>query len=154
VKALFSAPEALLTDEGIELLEAVSRLDSEKFPWPWTRKDWLSLSSTQRYHLFVLKDGAGLLGFALFDFLDGDSTSHLLKIIIKKELQGSGGASLLLSKAKSYFKEERAESFYLEVSSSNDRAINFYKKNGFSILRTIKHFYGQGSDAFAMQCVL
>ena len=38
----------------------------------------------------------------------------------------------------------------LEVRTDNEDAIKFYKKNGFSIISTLKNYYSDLSDAYLM----
>ncbi len=42
----------------------------------------------------------------------------------------------------------------LEVRIDNDHAIKFYKKNGFSIISTLKNYYSDLSDAYLMWKIL
>ena len=42
----------------------------------------------------------------------------------------------------------------LEVRASNEGAISFYEKNGFTKIRPIKNYYKDGEDAIAMEKVI
>jgi len=42
------------------------------------------------------------------------------------------------------------EGYDLQVDVTNTGAIAFYKKHGFTTVRTLRHYYANGNDAFLM----
>jgi len=131
----------------------VIELDQRHFSRPWTNKQWEELS--QNHHTLCLWNYSECLaGFALFHFLPGDETAHLLKICLAPELRGQGDASdfwghiLLLLNSKGILQ------IYLEVEEANHRAQNFYSKVGFKVLRTVKSYYSDGANAQMMLLIL
>jgi ribosomal-protein-alanine N-acetyltransferase len=58
---------------------------------------------------------------------------------------------LFLAKIIDLLKEKEVEKIFLEVRASNERALNLYKKAGFSIDRIRTGFYEKPTeDAYAM----
>jgi ribosomal-protein-alanine N-acetyltransferase len=58
--------------------------------------------------------------------------------------------SSLITKAMENMKRYDAKSCFLEVRVTNEAAIKLYKKLGFSITKTIRHYYIDGEDAYLM----
>lgn len=76
---------------------------------------------------------------------------HLVSIAVREPFRGMGIGSSLLSETLSVMKRVyRAESIYLEVRVSNERAIRLYEKFGFRKARIIKGYYSDGEDAYVM----
>ncbi|MFJ5625112.1 GNAT family N-acetyltransferase [Peribacillus loiseleuriae] len=51
------------------------------------------------------------------------------------EYRGKGYGAKLIGYAEGFFRKYNVNTYQLRVSTTNQRAINFYKKNGFNILR-------------------
>lgn len=133
--------------------DAVIELDQKHFPHPWTMEQWKGLSPAQN-HLFTWTLGNKLVGYALFQYLTGDDTAHLLKILIDPDRQGSGESQRFWSAIKAHLKSADLESIYLEVEASNARAIGFYGKCGLTVIRRNKAYYSNGDDALIMTMTL
>ena len=54
--------------------------------------------------------------------------------------------SLLVNAISNFKITKPLKKISLEVSKSNDLAINFYKKNGFKIIGTRKNYYNKGLE--------
>ena len=74
----------------------------------------------------------------------------LIKIAICPKYQKMGIASKLFNFAKNELLKRNVNQIYLEVSSKNDTAINFYNKKGFITESTRKSYYSNGDDALIM----
>ena len=125
-------------------------LDQTQFPRPWSAKDWQELNWDHHF-LFGWQLENQLVGFALFSFIPGDDSAHLLKVCVQTNLRGSGTAQAFWVSCQDYLKTAGIASFYLEVEAHNQRAIGFYNKLGFQTLRKNKGYYSDGSDAVIMQ---
>jgi ribosomal-protein-alanine N-acetyltransferase len=138
--------------------EAVSAeiiaLDREHFSRPWTADEWSSLSS-QRSLLFTWLRGASeTLGFALFGYADGDDLVHLYKILLRPDCRGTGESEAFWSSIEAELLRHGFASVYLEVESNNSRAIRFYEREGFRLLRRNRSYYSDGQDALMMSLTL
>ena len=128
----------------------VLELDQTQFPRPWSAKDWQELNWCHHL-LFGWQLENQLVGFALFSFIPGDDSAHLLKICVQTYLRGLGTAQAFWESCQSHLKTAGTKSIYLEVEALNPRAIGFYNKLGFETLRKVKGYYSDGSDAVTMQ---
>ena len=68
------------------------------------------------------------------------------RCFVMPEYQGNGYGDKLL---KYILDNYSNRNFFLEVNVNNEKAINLYKKNGFNILTTRKHYY-KDEDAYVM----
>ncbi len=76
---------------------------------------------------------------------------ELLYIVIDEKYRKNGFGSQIVQ-----FLEEipGVERIILEVRKSNSSGVEFYKKNGFTVLREIKNYYDNGEDAYSMEKVI
>ena len=127
----------------------VIALDRDYFPNPWTQAQWMTLNSDQ-HQLLTWKIDQKLVGFALFGMNSGEEIAHLYKLVIHPDLQGQGVAQAFWIKILEFLRGFNVSSVYLEVNVENKRAIGFYEKSGFKVLRIQKKFYSDGRDALIM----
>jgi ribosomal-protein-alanine N-acetyltransferase len=131
----------------------VLELDVKDFPKPWSSADWVSLN-WDHHLLYAQISDQGLAAFALFAQVPGDDTAHLLKICVDQALRGTGFTQEFWKTCRHNLKLSEIKSIYLEVESPNQRAIGFYQKCGFQLLRKIKAYYSDGTDALTMQMTI
>jgi len=141
-----------LTPKDLEFIEVID-LDQGHFPKPWSKIDWLELN-WDHHSLYAWKISDRIIGFALFALAPNDNTAHLLKICFDLEWRGKGETLFFWKSCLEYLKKAQVQSIYLEVESTNSRAISFYQKTGFKTLRRIKGYYSDGSAATTMQMIM
>ncbi len=72
---------------------------------------------------------------------DSKSECEIYNIAVKREFQNRGIGNKLLDKLVLLAKEYNSQSIWLEVRSSNTKAVNFYQKNNFRQIYERKNFY-------------
>lgn len=75
---------------------------------------------------------------------------HIVSVAVMPDFRNQGIAYSLVEQALSALSAHHADECYLEVRTSNEPAINLYKKMGFDITRTIPRYYYDASDAYVM----
>ena len=130
----------------------VAEFDEGHFPRPWSYGQWSELDPDHHFLLTWRNQFESLVAFALFGFAPGDKTAHLYKVLIHPESRGSDVSREFWSSITRELFNKGFDSIYLEVEASNKRAIRFYQKNGFQILRINKCYYSNGEDALIMIC--
>jgi len=90
------------------------------------------------------------LGFSEFKKLKLVKKGHIVSIAILPEFRRKGIAMELINKVLKFLNEKKIDECFLEVRTTNEPAINLYKKLGFSIVRTIPGYYLDGTDAYIM----
>ncbi|MCI8498187.1 MAG: GNAT family N-acetyltransferase [Bacilli bacterium] len=107
--------------------------------------DFAKLSTRERIVVYE-EDGlveAFIVFSKLYEVLD------ILYIVVAEDFRKRGlGTTLIDFVATSEIKR-----VMLEVRETNTIAIEFYKKNGFKIVREIENYYGGKDKAFAMEKV-
>jgi ribosomal-protein-alanine N-acetyltransferase len=90
-----------------------------------------------------------IIGFFIFyNVLD---EMHILDITVAKEIQSKGIGSLMLDRIIGINAGRGIKYFFLEVRTSNLKAVNLYKKFGFKIFMLRKNYYeDNGEDALCM----
>ena len=90
-----------------------------------------------------------IIGFFIFyNVLD---EMHILDITVAKEMQSKGIGSLMLDRIIEINAGRGIKYFFLEVRTSNLKAVNLYKKLGFKIFMLRKNYYeDNGEDALCM----
>ncbi len=76
--------------------------------------------------------------------------AHIVSVAVMPDFRHQGIAYSLVEQALSALSAHHADECYLEVRTSNEPAINLYKKMGFDITRTIPRYYYDASDAHVM----
>ena len=91
-------------------------------------------------------------------FIVGIKTSlegaKILMIAVSEKQRGQNIGSALLNHFLKEIIIQKIKHVELEVKSSNNVAIEFYRKHGFIIIDTIPKFYQSGEDAYTMRLIL
>lgn len=95
--------------------------------------------------ILVYENENGIIGFIVFSKLY--EVADLTYIVVDPQYRRCGIGKKLLDEI---CKDSSVERIMLEVRESNENAIEFYKNNGFVILRKINNYYN-GEDALSME---
>lgn len=68
-------------------------------------------------------------------------TIDILSIVTMKNYENIGVATLLLEYIFNFAKENNVNKIFLEVRTSNTKAINLYEKNNFKLISKRKNYY-------------
>jgi ribosomal-protein-alanine N-acetyltransferase len=124
-----------LTEMDIPEVVIIEELTQES---PWSEeifKKCIEMGS----HGWGIEQDLHLVGF-IFLFSKVDE-GHILNIAVHPTYQRRGYAQQLISKAISVAQEEALTVIFLEVRSSNNHAIELYKKMGFTQIGVRKGYY-------------
>ena len=81
---------------------------------------------------------------------DRRGSSHIITIDVLKNARRSGVGSLLLQAAEERLRAARSRSVELETAVDNLTALSFYKRHGYTLIRTIPRYYSNGVDALVL----
>jgi ribosomal protein S18 acetylase RimI-like enzyme len=99
-------------------------------------------------------DDVDIRGFIIADkFRSRRSRSLMGRIItidVLPEAQGSGLGALLLTGAENKLRDQGCDYVSLEVAVNNERALRFYKKHGYSVLKVLPRYYLSSVDGLLM----
>lgn len=104
----------------------------------------------KNYLLLKMMDQDTIVGFMILE-KTGKNNYHICSIGVYKKFQRKGIATKLIQYVKKHYK---TCSITLNVHTGNNKAIECYKKNGFSIHKKYSNYYNcfeNNNDAYCMK---
>lgn len=143
-----------LRDSKPDDFEALWRLDQQCFsPEIAYSREELRLFLARPGTFTLVAEGSGeLAGFILTHTYK--SHGHIITIDVREDCRRSGLGSVLLTAAEDRLRSLHIPGVALEVAVDNLPAITFYKRHGYSIVKTIPRYYANGVDALYMSKLL
>ena len=89
-----------------------------------------------------------IVGFIL-GHRDRRGFGHIITLDVDASARRSGLGTTLIQALEERFRGS-CESIFLEVAVNNFAALSFYKKHGYSVLRTLPRYYPGGLDGLLM----
>ena len=101
--------------------------------------------------LIAERDGAGkgIAGFIVAAVEQGQN-AHVFTIDVHPQCQRSGLGTHLMREAEQRFAEAKCRSILLEVAVDNLAAISFYKRHGYSVLKSLPRYYNNSIDGLLL----
>ena len=131
--------------------EQLFELDQRCFP------EAIAYSRAELAHYLQAKTAICLLaceGEVLQGFILGDVTprgsGHIVTLDVSAEARRMGLATALMEDLQDRFRALNCRAILLEVAVNNRSALGFYKKHGFSVLKTLRRYYPGGLDGLLM----
>jgi len=91
-----------------------------------------------------------IIGFIVGVKINQD-IAKILMLSVSELFRNQNIGSSLFKKFLEEVSYDNIKNIQLEVRSDNKKAIKFYEKNGFKIIKKIPKFYQNGKDAFTME---
>ncbi|MGD0566678.1 MAG: ribosomal protein S18-alanine N-acetyltransferase [Candidatus Goldiibacteriota bacterium] len=118
-------------------LEAILEIEKTSFKKPWDKNGFICEFSKQSagINIFVIytDDSNGrLLAYACGNIIA--DYVHIINIAVSAEYRRQGAAAALLRHIEGEAFRRGLGSITLEVSASNEAAVNLYKKHGFGVV--------------------
>ncbi|ENM5882021.1 ribosomal protein S18-alanine N-acetyltransferase [Vibrio metoecus] len=134
-----------------EHLDTVWRIERVAHSHPWKESMVRDLNSRGARHQVMLVDEQ-VVGYFYAQNIVGEVT--LLNIAIDPAMQGKGYGKQLLDHFIAQCEQQNAESAWLEVRESNQRAFHLYQQTGFNEIDRRINYYpaanGKSEDAIIM----
>jgi len=128
---------------GFSDLEEAYKIELDVNPSPWKYETFLSSFEVGHKGLICKKDNL-MIGFIIFSPISPEA--HILSISVRNEMQTKGIGTLLLKSMLDQCKVMNYKKIFLEVRVSNEKAINFYEKFGFSKDAIRNNYYTDNSE--------
>jgi ribosomal-protein-alanine N-acetyltransferase len=142
----------VIRDFKLEDFETLWRMDQECFPPGISYSKQELKAYVRRRGSFTLvaadADKGKIAGFIVVH--DG-ATAHVITIDVDTAARRLGVGSLLLRAAEDRLRAEGARAVGLETAVDNVVALLFYKRHGYSVVRTWPRYYSNGVDALVMK---
>src|SRR5215813_9549246 len=98
----------------------------------------------------VLEADGKIVAFLIMEIHRNRRTATIVTLDVCENERRNGYASQLLRRSEEMLLDFGVEAYDLQVDITNIGAIAFYKKHGFTTVRTLRHYYANGNDAFLM----
>ena len=128
---------------GFSDLEEAYKIELDVNPSPWKYETFLSSFEVGHKGLICKKHNL-MIGFIIFSPISPEA--HVLSISVRNEMQSKGIGTLLLKSMLDQCKVMNYKKIFLEVRVSNEKAINFYEKFGFSKDAIRNNYYTDNSE--------
>jgi ribosomal-protein-alanine N-acetyltransferase len=134
----------------LEDVEEVYAIEKNTFSHPWSRDAFTKELTTNKHSIYmVIEQNKQILAYGGLWNVTGEG--YITNIAVKKDNRGFGLGRKVTQALISEGRKEGVTSFTLEVRTSNNVAINLYKKLGFEIAGIRKNFYDRPKeDAYIM----
>ena len=133
---------------------AVLEIEAETFSSPWQQETFSILLDRSAAELLVMEDDAdGVIGYAvLWCILD---QGELTNVAVAQGQRGRGLGRHLIGRVLDRARDRGVTTMYLEVRSSNDRALEIYRRFGFTEVGVRRDYYDEPrEDARIMMATL
>lgn len=134
-------------------LDQILAIENESYPKPWPQKAFeVELSkSASGANIFIValdRDSGDIMGYAM-----GDKISDflgILNIAVRQDMRKKGVGTLLVKELERQAFKAGLRSSTLEVREVNEKAVNLYKKLGYTIKGRREKYYDNTDDALLM----
>ena len=147
----------VIRDFKPEDFEPLWRLDQECFPpgIAYSRQELKVYVRHRGSFTLIAEDDTadGGKGGTIAGFIVAHSgpTGHIITIDVLGSARRSGVGSLLLRSAEDRLRAGGSHGVGLETAVDNLPALSFYKRHGYSVIRTWPRYYSNGVDALVMR---
>jgi ribosomal-protein-alanine N-acetyltransferase len=126
-------------------LDRVLQIENAVYPHPWSRANFEDSIKTGYQMQVLTTTNSDILGY--FIAMKGFEEVHLLNITVAEPFQRQGWAKLMLDALAVWSRGQGAAWLWLEVRSSNARALQVYKAQGFKLVSVRQDYYPKGPKA-------
>lgn len=136
-------------------LDAVVHIEQSAYAHPWSHTNFVDALQSG-YQAQMLVASGTVLGY--FVAMKGVDEVHLLNITVAPAHQRQGWARLMLEAVCLWARGQGVDWLWLEVRTSNERAMRVYARHGFRAVGQRKQYYpadrNQREDAVVMSLKL
>lgn len=147
-----SGVATVIRDFRSEDFEILWRMDQECFPpgISYSERELMAfISEPDVFTLVGLDKVSGeVQGFIVVQM---GRTGHVITIDVSPRARRSGVGSLLMNGAEERLRVSGARAVGLETAVDNAAALSFYKRHGYSVVRTWPRYYSNGVDALVLK---
>jgi ribosomal protein S18 acetylase RimI-like enzyme len=137
----------VLKGKDVKMIEKIGK---SVLPIYYNHEELKMMLSMENYLLLKMMDDDDIIAFMILEKTEKNNY-HICSIGVKKKFQRKGIATKLIQYVKKNYK---TCSITLNVHTGNNKAIECYKKNGFSIQKKYSNYYScfpDNNDAYCMK---
>ena len=111
---------------------------SPSMRYPFKIQQWINKSYSKQSNTLVLKLDNWIIGHISIRLNDKTKSAHIFHLIIDPAQQQKGYGKKLISHAEKMIIKNNLKKITINVLINNQKAKNFYEKNGFTVFRISK----------------
>lgn len=140
-----------LRDYRPEDFEALWRLDQTCFVAgiSYSRAELRYYIDRKSAFTILAEQGEQLLGFLVAD-RDRRGFGHIITIDVDPKQQRKGIGTALMKFAEERLRQAGCKSVFLETAVDNLKALSFYKRHGYSVIKALPRYYLNSLDGLLM----
>lgn len=152
---MFSMGDIKIRELQKKDIDALAEITISTFPWTESK---LSKNAAAKFleerldkqMVYVTVHDDQVLGFIAIkrDFLFGN---YIRRIVIREDMRSKGIGSQLVKYIEELTFGNNIPNLYLLCTTTNDRAIAFYLKNGFKVIGEVTNFVDEGLDEYILR---
>ena len=145
-----SAVATVIRDFKPEDFDTLWRMDQECFApgISYSKPELRTFINRLGAFTLVAADADTIHGFTV---VQGGKTGHVITIDVSPQARRLGVGSRLLQEAERRLATNGSRGVGLETAVDNVSALAFYKRHGYSVLRTWPRYYSNGVDALVLK---
>lgn len=130
--------------------ETLWEIDQTCFPTEiaYSRREFAHYLRSAHAACVLAVENSRTLGFILGDH-PGHS-GHIITLDVIPSARAQGIGSMLMNEIEKRLRTAGCDSIFLEVAVNNSVAMRFYKRHGFSVLKTLRRYYPGDLDGLLM----
>lgn len=141
----------LLRDYQPADFDTLWEIDQTCFPAEiaYSRKEFAHYLRSARATCILAVEESRILGFVLSHHHE-THRGHIITLDVIPSARAQGIGSMLMNGVEKRFRAAGCYSILLEVAVNNSVAMRFYKRHGFSVLKTLRRYYPGDLDGLLM----
>ncbi|MEO3993566.1 MAG: ribosomal protein S18-alanine N-acetyltransferase [Desulfurococcaceae archaeon TW002] len=139
----------IVRNASLKDLEKIIEIERKSFKYPYPMIVFISALFLNPELFLVIECGGHVKGY-ITGFITTSNCCHIASIAVDPEARGIGLGKKLLTSFEEKCSELNTRCLELEVSVSNEKALNLYKKLGYKIVERLPNYYPD-SDAYLMR---
>ena len=138
MNAILKDPLLQIRPMSEEDIAPVMELELRAYPFPWSEGNFRDCLHA-RDHCWVFTLDRRIIGYGVMSVAVGEA--QILNLCIDPDLQGQGLGRRMLERLITEARGHEADTLFLEVRGSNQRAIALYESAGFNEVGTRRGYY-------------
>jgi [ribosomal protein S18]-alanine N-acetyltransferase len=98
----------------------------------------------------VAEEDGEIIAFLIMEVHRSRRMATVVTLDVRENYRRSGYGTQLLRRTEEILDDYGVELYDLQVDVTNHNAIRFYKKHGFTVVRTLQNYYANGHNAYLM----
>jgi ribosomal-protein-alanine N-acetyltransferase len=124
---------------GADDLAAVLKIEAQNYNYPWTQAIFQDCLRAPNYTCWVIEGHEKeIKGYCIVSMAAGEA--HIMNLCVAQDTQGMGAGRKMMEYAIDYLRG-KAQTIFLEVRPSNQKAIKLYQSLGFNEIGVRKDYY-------------